>query len=303
MSYIASDLIKAWKQALLPKFRRYVLQKKIQFLGDQVSQVKHLGFNFLLFKNDRISNDIINGKIWENHISILIETFCKPNMVAIDCGANFGLFTLQMAKCVGDQGKVIAFETQNLISQQLNFNVFTNGFKNVSIFRNAVWSNSNEKLFMEEMDTTAALVNIGAAKIVQNSSSPILSLALDDLLLARCDFMKIDIQGSEVDCLIGATNMLTKLRPIFVIEVENDHLKSLNRSDNELLNLILSNKYRVGRILNEYPADHLCIPEEKFPLVRAELSDLPFQIDWIDGSRILIREEYNLYRKYEILEN
>ena len=288
---------------LIQKFRRFLLKQRIAYIGEQFIRTEYLGHDFLLFENDRISQQILSGDGWEHHITQIIDIFCKPGMVVIDCGANFGLFTLQLAKAVGKQGKVYAFETQNLISQQLNLNVITNGFRNVELFRNAVWRKSSERLFMEEMDTSQALVNIGGAKLVEESQSPVLSLALDDLQLSRCDFIKIDVQGSEVDCLLGAQKIISESRPVLVIEIENAHLQSLGRSDEELINLLLVNRYRVARILNDYPADHLCIPEEKMHLLSAEIGKLQFQISWIEGSKIKIKENHNLYSDYEILSS
>jgi FkbM family methyltransferase len=286
---------------LIEKFRRYLLKQRIEHIGDQFIKTKYLGHDFLLFENDRISQQIRNGHGWEIHITQVIDIFCKPGMIVVDCGANFGLFTLQLAKAVGAQGKVYAFETQNLISQQLNLNVITNGFRNVEIFRNAVWRKSSEKLFMEEIDTSQALVNIGAAKLVDASQSPVLSLALDDLQLSQCDFIKLDVQGSEVDCLLGAEKIISKLRPILIVEIENAHLQSLGRSDEELINLLLAKNYKIGRILNEYPADHICIPAEKIESLALEIDKLPFAISWIEGSKIEINDGHNLYTTYEVI--
>lgn len=286
---------------LIEKFRRYLLKRRIEHIGDQFIRTEYLGHDFLLFENDRISQQILNGHGWENHITRVIDIFCKPGMIVVDCGANFGLFTLQLAKAVGAQGKVYAFETQNLISQQLNLNVITNGFRNVEIFRNAVWRKSSEKLFMEEMDTSQALVNIGAAKLVDASQNPVLSLALDDLQLSQCDFIKLDVQGSEVDCLLGAEKIISKLRPILIVEIENAHLQSLGRSDEELINLLLAKNYKIGRILNEYPADHICIPAEKIESLGSEIDKPPFAISWIEGSKIEINDGHNLYTTYEVI--
>jgi FkbM family methyltransferase len=287
---------------LVERFRRYLLKQRIAHIGDQFIRTKYLGHDFLLFENDRISQQIINGHGWENHITQLIDIFCKPGMIVIDCGANFGLFTLQLAKAVGAQGKVYAFETQNLISQQLNLNVITNGFRNVELFRNAAWRKSSERLFMEEMDTSQAIVNIGAAKLVDASQNPILSLALDDLQLSNCDFIKLDVQGSEVDCLLGADKIISKLRPILVVEIENAHLQTLGRSDEELINLLLAKNYKIGRILNNYPADHICIPAEKVDVLVSDIDKLPFAISWIEGSRIRINGGHNLYSSYEVID-
>jgi len=267
-----------------------------------MSQITYNDSKFWLFQNDRISRELIEGNSWEPHISSLIQIFCKKDMVAIDCGANFGLFTLEMARCVGGNGKVIAFETQNTISQQLNFNIFINGLRNILVLPNAVWGKSNQILYMEAVDRTSPYVNIGGAKIVNSSPNPVLSLAIDDLQLKKCDFIKIDVQGSEVDCLLGAKKLLSELRPKLVVEIENDHLKAFGRSDEELINLLLSNKYRVGRILNSYPADHLCIPEELFSTTAEQLLQFPYQIDWIRGAQIRIEGELNLWGHYDPLE-
>ena len=66
-----------------------------------------------------------------------------------------------------------------------------------------------------------SFVNIDSANAANTQRALLVSLQLiklDDLALARCDLIKLDVEGMELDVLLGAGNTLRKFRPIVYFE-------------------------------------------------------------------------------------
>ena len=62
----------------------------------------------------------------------------------------------------------------------------------------------------------SAAISLG----VGEASEPVEIIPVDTLGLARCDLLKIDVEGMEGEVLAGATSTITRYRP--VLYVEND---------------------------------------------------------------------------------
>jgi FkbM family methyltransferase len=63
----------------------------------------------------------------------LLEAQVQPGMVVADIGANVGLYTYLLARCVGERGFVYAFEPNPVLFASLETNCRTNGVANVRL--------------------------------------------------------------------------------------------------------------------------------------------------------------------------
>ena len=97
---------------------------------------------------DHIKNIIIEkGKIWEVLNHCFIKACVKKGTIAIDIGAHVGTHTITMAKAVGNDGLVIAFEPQYKVFQELFFNLYINECFNAIALRKAV-GNENKTIYL-----------------------------------------------------------------------------------------------------------------------------------------------------------
>lgn len=217
------------------------------------------GFKYALLENDAIGNHILKGKKWEPELQVIIEELVttETDVNVLDLGANFGYHTLNLCRAVPN-GKVHSFEPLRIIHQQLNANLFINGFAN-GITYNKCLGDTPSYVEMEEVNFNDELVNIGNTKIGQKGDK-VQMITLDSLNLKNVKFIKVDTQGSEKLVLQGAVNTITESKPIIVIEIEEHHLSCFNTSGNEVLGFIRNIGYSIYRIENDYPCDHLCIP-------------------------------------------
>jgi FkbM family methyltransferase len=149
----------------------------------------------------------------------------RPGMSVLDIGANIGAHTLLFARLAGEAGRVLAFEPQRILFQMLCGNAAINGLETVHAFH-AFASDETGVRPIADLDYRR-VGNFGAYRIEPAPGaapgemiSHVRSLRIDELALAACDFMKIDVEGMEASALAGARQTILRHRPI--LYVEND---------------------------------------------------------------------------------
>jgi FkbM family methyltransferase len=133
----------------------------------------------------------------------------KANDVVIDIGANIGMFSLFAAK-VFSTVKVYAFEPAAESFALLKKNVLLNNLTNIKCYQCSVFSVTGEQTLYIDIGSTADTMiqsRIKAPDSVKKERVPCLSL--DDLFskyeIARCNFLKVDVEGSEFDIFLSAS--------------------------------------------------------------------------------------------------
>ena len=151
----------------------------------------------------------------------MLARYVKAGDVVIEVGANMGCHTVPLAKLVGSSGCLVVFEPQRIIYQMLCGNLAVNGLWNVIAERAGV----GDKLgvaYLPQVDYTRP-GNFGAVSLSSQESgesTPLVSLDQYCANIKRCDLIKIDVEGMELDVLKGATGIIGKFCP--VLYVEND---------------------------------------------------------------------------------
>ncbi len=130
-----------------------------------------------------------------------------------DIGANGGIFTVIAAQCVGDNGRVFAFEPGEYEYTLLQENVRLNNFDNVVVVKKAVSDLDGTRCF--------AVARDGAFSSLAQTTHPdqqieswleIETISLDTFVkeqgIKSVDFIKIDVEGAEKLVFDGASNLL-----------------------------------------------------------------------------------------------
>ena len=138
----------------------------------------------------------------------------------IEVGANIGALTVPLAKFVGPQGNVVAFEPQRILFQNLCANIALNGLTNVRTINAAVGRESGS-VTLPKIDYAEPGM-FGAHSIEGATDGEQVQLvALDKFISTkRCRLMKIDVEGMEEQVVLGATQLIKQHQPI--LYVEND---------------------------------------------------------------------------------
>ena len=208
-------------RSVLEKYLKYFTFRKTlpgRFPGNRViyvspgAQLKYLKFGESSF--DKVLLDIA-------------EHFIDSNSVVWDVGANVGVFSLASA-ALGAQ--VVAMEPDPFLLALLNKSKGSqrNAGLNISILPIALGKdNSIERLQIANRGraSNALETSIGMKSqmggVIETIDVPVMTL--DTLLTSKLlppTFLKIDVEGSEVDVLMGARKILSEIRPTIFIEAD-----------------------------------------------------------------------------------
>jgi FkbM family methyltransferase len=171
-------------------------------------------------------------------------------VVAIDCGANIGVHTIEWAKIMFGWGEVVAFEAQERIFYALAGNITLNNCFNAKALFAAVGAKSGHIMvplpdyftpssfgsleIREKINTEFIGQNISYA---QEGCVKTQLLSIDELNFQRIDFIKIDIEGMEMEALIGAEKSIEKFKPQLLIE-------KIKSDENEIRNFLNKFEYK-----------------------------------------------------------
>ena len=170
-----------------------------------------------------------------------IKSILNSGDIAIDVGANYGLYTYNLSKAVGDNGFVYAFEPIPYTFSCLTRITKLFRLKNVEIINKGCSDSEGKIKFsiplqkngtisaglafidMDEKKRSIRL-NMGEYSDIVTIESEIIKI--DDLDYKKVSFMKVDVEGAELMVLKGAINTIKNSRPIIMIEIEDRWIKS-----------------------------------------------------------------------------
>lgn len=214
--------------------------------------------NFIIFPNDGIGGHLKSGRLWEPHFKDVIDHFINENDTVIDCGANFGYNSILMGKRIGFHGKLFVFEPQRIVFQQLCGNLILNNIFNANAYQFALGENDG-LTSMFPINYEKSWVNIGDLSIGQGGEE-VQMMKLDNILeiVNTVDFIKLDVQGYELEVIKGAKQILSEFKPHLFVEIEDHQLAKFKISREKLIAEIKSFGYRIFNIANDYPVDFIC---------------------------------------------
>ena len=160
----------------------------------------------------------------KSELQDVMSLFLKPGMVVYDIGSNVGFQACIAARLVGPSGSVYCFEPVPSNVAQIEYNARLNGFKNIVTRSMALGRiDCTERFLLSAECTWGAL-----ASATDHIAEPIGEMEvevrqLDSLRekdsLPAPDWVKMDVEGAEIDVLAGAMQTLKQSRPILVIEL------------------------------------------------------------------------------------
>ena len=208
----------------------------------------------LLEPNDEQSHCLMNWGLYEPESMCAMERRLGPGDVVVDVGANCGLYTLVAARAVGPAGRVVALEPSPREFARLERNVALNGFAHVRCLAAAAAERA-ERVALHVArppfaghNTIACRFGFDAVTLAETISVP--AVPLDEVLRdeARCDLLKLDIEGAELLALRGAEAALSRLRPAVLMEVNPAALAAAGGSADELVAWMTDRGYRLHDI-------------------------------------------------------
>jgi len=217
------------------------IYKKV-FVPNKPTYVQVEGFKLYIHKGeDLLSDSLLITEEYEPVETEVIKGIVKEGDVVVDAGANIGYYTLILSKLVGPKGKVYAFEPGEECFDLLKENVKENKADNVILINKALSNKEGDiKFYVNKKDKASSSLleetkDLGVEVIVKGTT-------LDKEVPEPIDFLKMDIEGAELDALIGAPELLTNCETM-VIEVPEER-----RDFEDIKQLLLENRYKIKRL-------------------------------------------------------
>jgi len=165
----------------------------------------------------------------ESSLSRLIMNELSKGDQCIDVGANYGFITMIMAKSVGLDGHVFSFESELNIFQVLEKNINDNALDKICTVENYFISNKSNKNVKKIDD------------IIEKNRNEKIKL------------IKIDPDGSDYNCLLGAEQLIEKDMPIIVIEINEADREIYNKLVDLGYNYFYDQYYNIVSVINMPP--------------------------------------------------
>lgn len=184
------------------------LQDKIPGQGILIKDINN---NMMLLDghDDTVSMLIYKNGVWEPHINEVINNVMREGDRALVVGAHIGFHTVNIAKLVGDDGEVFAFEPNPRTLKFLNANIAINGLENVTVYPQAVYSNKTTLKFHAIDDG-----NTGMSHVHRDNEKSIDYIEVDAIdidsipEINNINFIIMDVECMETKAMLGAKKLL-----------------------------------------------------------------------------------------------
>lgn len=212
----------------------YMCYRCVKNINIDVSKENLLKINGYEMKtlayDEGISRELSVSKVHEPLCTQIILNEVNNGDVCLDIGANIGYYALLENKLVGEKGKVIAIEPSprnyNLLKENLKlqfqnntdtFNFATgiqDGIVDFIITKESNWCKVKEK--NSQVKKTDKLISV----TIKNTDN-----FLEKNNYTKIDFIRMDVEGYEINILKGLVKTLEKFHPKMMIEVHYNFLK------------------------------------------------------------------------------
>jgi FkbM family methyltransferase len=239
--------------------------------GTPVSQTCRLitarHVTFLALRTDSgVAEELATTGVWEQQQIDLFKRLTRPGETALDIGANLGHHTVALAKMLGENGLVVAFEPQMQMFNLLNANLVLNRCRNVLPFKLAVGSHADKmRMSAISYDDFMPFGSLGLQRDTSfvGRGERVDVVRLDDFLPSLdlgpspVSLMKVDVQAHELPVFQGARAFLQQAQPSISFEVSPFWMRRAGYDWREILTLLEG----LGYAFYDEAAKPLTIPE------------------------------------------
>jgi FkbM family methyltransferase len=241
--------------AAAPVHRVGTLQRDLPFLKDVI--------DYRLTAFPRLYLFVERFRQWINWDKRVYLSFVRRGDTVLDVGANVGAHALFLSHLVRGEGKVLAFEP--LIPNALAFEETLrkrSRIDNITLFRVAVGNptsvNQSVVISAPGDDLTQASLRSQAEGSWKTGSGrrefrvPLSGLdsQAEVQALASIDFVKIDVEGGELDVLEGAKQLLSRHRPCVYCEVYEKWAAAFGYTPADVFALMRTVGYEGARVIS-----------------------------------------------------
>ena len=185
-------------------------------------------------KNKGIENTLLKNSL------LLMEKFSISTPTIIDVGANYGFISLALSSNLAKESSFFSFEPHPQLVDAFKKSLLKNNIKNIHI-ENVAVGDINSKIKINLLGQTSNILETGV-NIVERIE--VNQIVLDDFFRdnnIKPDYVKIDVDGYELNVLKGLQDTINKYKPIIVVETNDSEevLQFLKNCNYKFLDLNL----------------------------------------------------------------
>lgn len=186
---------------------------------------------------------------YEPDLFLFLKRAVRSGDTVVEVGANVGVFTVLVARWVGPQGHVFAFEPSPIARAALEDHLRLNGMADrVTVISAAVSDAPGSSIFYELGASGENTLSATHSRIADARALQVHVTTLDDFCQSHSitpSLIKMDIEGFELHALRGARRILTSYRPLLAVEVHPMNWPELGISRKEVEEFLAGIGYRV----------------------------------------------------------
>ncbi|MDP2620661.1 MAG: FkbM family methyltransferase [Hyphomicrobiales bacterium] len=207
-------------------------------------------------RDNKIEHELIcNSKNYDAQNFAVMKAIVRPGSNCFDIGANIGVYSMVMSRIAGFEGAIHAFEPVNHIRKRLLQNKSLNGARNIIVNNFALGDLRGE---MEMFQVKKGEFRGGTSTFVRNNNvesmgaaaferAPVRVDTLDNYAratnLPSVDFLKIDVEGFEINVFRGAQEVISKHHPAILFEHDQKRLSALGVKDEDFKQILFGVGY------------------------------------------------------------
>lgn len=222
--------------------------------GSLIMTFRDSGVKFILCQNDKrlVPFEVINFGDYERPELEMQMKLIKPGISILDIGANFGWFSMHIAKKINDT-KVFSFEPVPSTFEYLLKNIELNKIKNIKCFNFGFADiDGSFKFYVDpELSANASMVKLSDSNSVVEQKCIVKKI--DDFVSHNkipVDFIKCDVEGAELLVFKGGAKTISEQQPIVFAEMLRKWSSKFDYHPNDIISFFKNLNYRCFVIEN-----------------------------------------------------
>ncbi|MEX0685408.1 MAG: FkbM family methyltransferase [Balneolales bacterium] len=180
--------------------------------------------------------------------------------IVFDIGAYIGIFSMFFAKAVGPKGHVYIYEPNPINLDKVKNNLQINGFENAAMYPIALGAKKDTAnlAFRGRGTATGSLQENIKSDILNEANSTVIEVEIDTLDnqisindLPKPDFVKIDVEGLELDVLNGMQETLKLHKPDLYIEIHGSSTSEKIKNAKSVVDFLIGYGYLIYHVESE----------------------------------------------------
>jgi FkbM family methyltransferase len=194
-------------------------------------------FRFLISNPfDLIQRHFLQGRFFELAELQYVRQRVKKGAAVVDVGANVGNHAVFFSRFL-EPRRIVVLEPNAELFDALRYNLGANRVTGADTSFLGLAAGAGQCRYDISIKDPN---NAGAGRLIESASGKIRSEPLDGILRDAVDFIKIDVEGMELEVLEGARHTIARFKPHLLVEAFNAHVDAIDR-------WCKKNEYRIAR--------------------------------------------------------